>query len=351
MGIATSGGGAGDAYIGSQGGTNRLFLGAGTTLAQFQTMTLTGGSVGIGTTAPGALLDVNGTAVFRGFTGINTTTSIGASVFVASGTATAGNYTGMYLNGSDAASFPFYGYATAGVARMWHYYNGSTGNWVLWNGGDRMFVTNTGNVGIGAAPTFRLDVTNTTTPGRFYNSTNGTASDVLYLRGGSNTSSGSWFILFQRNDGTSIGTISQASATSVAYNTTSDLRLKNILRESNKGLSDLMKIKVYDYYYKDDKEKNVRMGFIAQQIVDVYPQAVTPPQPDKNNDPKENPWVMDYGNVTPLLVKAVQDQQQLINAQNETINGLKAELAELRKMVMAQQPKEGTTTTASVGKE
>lgn len=52
MGIALGGGGAGDAYIASVGGTNRLSLGTGTTLNQLRTLTIHNNNVGIGTIAP-----------------------------------------------------------------------------------------------------------------------------------------------------------------------------------------------------------------------------------------------------------------------------------------------------------
>lgn len=59
MGISTGGGGAGDAYIAAQGGTNRLFLGTANTFANTQTLTLAGGNVGIGTNSPSYLLDAS----------------------------------------------------------------------------------------------------------------------------------------------------------------------------------------------------------------------------------------------------------------------------------------------------
>lgn len=56
MGIATAGGGSGDARIRAQGGTNRLMLGTGTN----DVLTMYGTNVGVGTTFPGSRLDVNG---------------------------------------------------------------------------------------------------------------------------------------------------------------------------------------------------------------------------------------------------------------------------------------------------
>ena len=58
MGVALTGGGAGDSRIRAVGGTNRLLLGTGAS----DVLTLSGSSVGIGTNTPDNLLSVNGTA-------------------------------------------------------------------------------------------------------------------------------------------------------------------------------------------------------------------------------------------------------------------------------------------------
>jgi hypothetical protein len=55
IGVALAGGGAGDVRLRAQGGTNRLMLGSGTA----DTLTVTGGRVGIGTITPGTKLEIN----------------------------------------------------------------------------------------------------------------------------------------------------------------------------------------------------------------------------------------------------------------------------------------------------
>ena len=101
------------------------------------------------------------------------------------------------------------------------------------------------------------------------------------------------------------------------YNTTSDERLKTNIQPTTKGLNDLMQIQVKDYVYKEDLDKP-QTGFIAQQVYAHYPNAVSP----GSDDVKTDPWMMDYGKMSPLLVKAIQDQQQLITDQQAQIESL-----------------------------
>src|SRR6185436_3110063 len=90
---------------------------------------------------------------------------------------------------------------------------------------------------------------------------------------------------------------------------------------SHKGLLDLMKINIYDYSFKSDPDIKVQTGFMAQELYDIFPQAVSKPR--ESNEPAEkNPWMVDYGSVTPLIIRAVQDQQQMIDElkqQNELL--------------------------------
>ena len=90
-----------------------------------------------------------------------------------------------------------------------------------------------------------------------------------------------------------------------------------------------MKIQVSDYNFKSRPGTN-ETGFIAQQLYTVLPEAVTP----GGDNPAEKPWSVDYGRVTPLLTRAIQEQQGEIEALKEQNRNqqltLKAENAKLR---------------------
>ena len=55
---------------------------------------------------------------------------------------------------------------------------------------------------------------------------------------------------------------------------TSDRRLKNISSKYNAGLDEINQIKVYNYKFKSDKEKQKHTGVIAQQLQKIFPNSV-----------------------------------------------------------------------------
>jgi hypothetical protein len=110
--------------------------------------------------------------------------------------------------------------------------------------------------------------------------------------------------------GAAIGSIAvDPAGTGVVYNATSDIRLKENIRPTAKGLDDLMRIQVSDFNFKS-KPGRTETGFIAQQLYTVLPDVVTV----GGANPAVEPWTVDYGRVTPLLTRAIQDQQAEIEA-------------------------------------
>ena len=101
------------------------------------------------------------------------------------------------------------------------------------------------------------------------------------------------------NDNGIAGSISMY-ATSVGYNTSSDYRLKQDLKEYN-GLSLVSAIKTYDYEWKVDNKR--AYGVLAHELQEVLPQAVF-----GEKDAEEMQGV-DYSKLVPIMIKAIQEQQ------------------------------------------
>ncbi len=103
-----------------------------------------------------------------GFVGVNRTDQVTGAEFFGIQTPTGENqWGGMYIRTDSATGKPFYGY-DVGTERAWTYLDGSTGRWTLYNGGDRITVKNTGEVGIGTpSPSTALEVNGTATATAF----------------------------------------------------------------------------------------------------------------------------------------------------------------------------------------
>ncbi|MEA1677477.1 tail fiber domain-containing protein [Nitrospirillum sp. BR 11163] len=125
-------------------------------------------------------------------------------------------------------------------------------------------------------------------------------------------------LVFFNAAGSVIGTIATTSS-GTSYNTTSDRRLKENIRPTSHGLDIINKIEIDDYNYLNDPKKTPTQGVIAQDLYKIYPQAVSV----GGDNPAVQPWGVDYGRLTPLLVRAIQEQQAEIEALKTEIAALK----------------------------
>jgi hypothetical protein len=106
----------------------------------------------------------------------------------------------------------------------------------------------------------------------------------------------------------------------VVYEVVSDKRRKEEIEPTVWSVNDLMKIRVRDYYYKNTPEERREMkmvGLIAQELGDVFPQAVNG---DPASDVKDEPMTIVMDDLVPLLIKSVQDQQAMIEKLEKRIN-------------------------------
>lgn len=275
------------------------------------------GNVGIGGAVPQQLLDLSSTQpVMR----ITNTTNLGGVAWAATEIAKIEFYSADASLPSVAASINVIGSAdaTGGVAP------GDMAFFTRNNAGlltEKMRVTDLGGVGIGtSAPgsyTLRLVGTRQAASGDLavvsLENTGTSSADVLTLKQtGEVGSAESTFVNFFTNAGP-IGNITTNGAGVVVYNTTSDRRLKDDIAETQFGIDDVLKIPVHEFTMRQDPKKLKQTGFIAQELAAVYPDAVSA-NGDDGLSPLNGltPWSIDYGRLTPLLVKSIQDQQLLL---------------------------------------
>jgi len=112
-----------------------------------------------------------------------------------------------------------------------------------------------------------------------------------------------------------IGTVTQASATTVAYNTSSDQRLKSNIRNTSVGLQKILNVRVRDFEWNDSDE--VSTGFIAQELWEIFPEVVTV----GGENPKTEPWGIDCSKLVPALVSAIQElaaEIELLKSKNNS---------------------------------
>ncbi|NQY28432.1 MAG: tail fiber domain-containing protein [Flavobacteriaceae bacterium] len=126
--------------------------------------------------------------------------------------------------------------------------------------------------------------------------------------------------------------------------TTSDERLKDNMKPIQYGIEDVMKLKPSQYYWTDEQnikrgvplsEKRLKLGLIAQDLLETIPEVVTTHQwvkkSEKENDTfilKENERLgVNYAELIPVLVKATQDQQSFIEKLKKENKKLEQQLA------------------------
>ncbi len=125
----------------------------------------------------------------------------------------------------------------------------------------------------------------------------------------------------------------QGRATNSAWATTSDMRLKENISNYSKGLAELMKIRTVEYNFKsevaglstEEKAKR-RVGILAQEIEKVLPNTVTKVKENGLEDQR----VFNSDEVLFLLVNAVQELKNTVDAQAQVIENIKKEIQQLK---------------------
>ncbi|MFN8206740.1 MAG: tail fiber domain-containing protein [Bacteroidales bacterium] len=205
----------------------------------------------------------------------------------------------------------------------------SSADWSLFNSkwtksGNNLYHSS-GYVGVGTTPSMRFQVTDNVADGFVAwlqnTSIETTAGGLLIQAGTGGGSATNKYIAFQ-DDGGELGYIDNQGIW-----TPSDFNLKQNIKTTSRDLETLLKMKVRDFNWKGEKSGKIETGFVAQELFEVYPEAVSVPSKPNGH------WMVNKANLIPLMVKSIQDQQAIINAQDEKIKSLEERLNKLEQKI------------------
>jgi hypothetical protein len=131
------------------------------------------------------------------------------------------------------------------------------------------------------------------------------------------------FITFYNSAGTNAGAISHNGTTTVNYVTSSDYRMKENVKPIQGALNTVSKLKPVSYVWKNT-ENEVGEGFIAHELQEIYPLAVSGKKDAINQDGSIKPQGIDPSKIIGLLTAAIQEQQALIQSLTTRITALEA---------------------------
>jgi hypothetical protein len=181
-------------------------------------------------------------------------------------------------------------------------------------GGERVRIDTSGNLLVGKTASSTLSVGVESRPDGIFiatrsASTNATETMVVYSTGVS-------ALRFYVGMG---GTV---YATSTTISAISDQRLKENVQDLDVGLDKIMALKPRKFDWKEGKGKDIKgdRGWIAQEFEQVFPDMV-----DEWRDPApegEDPYKSVRADLIPVLVKAIQEQQAIIQTLTDRITAL-----------------------------
>jgi hypothetical protein len=112
------------------------------------------------------------------------------------------------------------------------------------------------------------------------------------------------------------------------YSALSDRKMKKNIMEMRGVLGSVMKLPAYTYHYFDSENTDRRaLGFMAQDVQPFFPELV---YQRYDRDITKPLLTMDYSGFGVIAIKAIQEQQKIIESQQEKINNLEVEIQKIK---------------------
>jgi hypothetical protein len=219
------------------------------------------------------------------------------NAFNTSGTTSGSGY--VYKNTGDVAS----SYEQNGAHRWYIAPSGTAGNAISFT--QAMTLDASGNLLVGqtsitASLGQSVQITNGSSLGQ-YAAGSGSASQT-YTFGRDNVSTGNFVFTY---NGAVISSINPSTG---VYTPLSDIRVKKNVMPLQYGLNEILQLSPVIYNMASEKDSDKKhIGLIAQQVKSVLDEAV-----DDLIDPEKQMYGLDKSVLVPVLVKAIQEQQAII---------------------------------------
>ena len=178
------------------------------------------------------------------------------------------------------------------------------------NDTERMRITSGGDLLVGTT------ALNPSANGLSYDQGNG----IVRTGHASGTASGTAYSVFVFNGG-AIGTITQNGTTAVAYNTSSDYRLKENIAPMTSALAKVTQLKPVTYTWKVDGSEG--QGFIAHELQAVVPDCVTGEKDAVDAEGKPVYQGVDTSFLVATLTAAIQELKAELDATKAEVQALK----------------------------
>ena len=180
------------------------------------------------------------------------------------------------------------------------------------NGNGVLMVNATSQIGSGGGTTAGLVVRG-----------GGGGPHVAVLRN-MDTSGGANQIEFQDGNGDVCGAInSNATNNTTSYGTSSDYRLKENVSAVSGAIDKLKRLEPKTYNFISNTEKTKEDGFLAHELAEVIPNAVTGEKDAVHENGEMDIQQVDYGKLTPLLTAALQEAIAKIETLEAEVAALK----------------------------
>jgi hypothetical protein len=284
----------------------------------------TGGNVGIGTTAPGYNLDVEGLSTYVYVKGTGGTANLILDK---------ANTNDNSLMVCERAYIPTWGIGTLGSDNF-TIYNSGISSEALGINQTNNYASFSGRIGIKTYPNYDLHVNSTDFTAAFIttNSDGGTAMDV--------EATGAAFAwgIYAYGPLTGYAGYFSGSIYCTGNYLPSDERLKENIQPMQDALGKIMKLDVKTYTFNQEFARmnlptSRQYGFTAQNLEGVFPELVKL-NPAKGKEQPIEFKAVNYTGMIPILTQAIQEQQKQLEAKNARIDSLQKQLDDLKILVL-----------------